>query len=175
MNYILVQNEQIIGRPRPLPVSWENISNFHVFDNQTLKQYGWYPYRFVETQKNENQYYDGSDFVIEETEVVEYQDTVGGKIIIRKRPGRTKYDDIVLKRGLSADSAIIDWHTKVLEGAVERTNGSIVIYDNAGTEVGRWNFEAGWPSKWSASDLDAGTDDVMIEELTISHEGLFKA
>ena len=73
MNYILVQNEQIIGRPRPLPVSWENISNFHVFDNQTLKQYGWYPYRFVETQKNENQYYDGSDFVIEETEVVEYQ------------------------------------------------------------------------------------------------------
>jgi phage tail-like protein len=50
-----------------------------------------------------------------------------------------------------------------------------VIYDNAGTEVGRWNFEAGWPSKWSASDLDAGTDDVMIEELTISHEGLFKA
>ena len=87
----------------------------------------------------------------------------------------TKYDDIVLKRGLSADSAIIDWHTKVLEGAVERTNGSIVIYDNAGTEVGRWNFEAGWPSKWSASDLDAGTDDVMIEELTISHEGLFKA
>jgi len=49
------------------------------------------------------------------TEVVEYQDTVGGKIIIRKRPGRTKYDDIVLKRGLSADSAIIDWHTKVLK------------------------------------------------------------
>ena len=39
------------------------------------------------------------------TEVVEYQDTVGGKIVIRKRPGRTKYDDIVLKRGLSADSA----------------------------------------------------------------------
>ena len=73
MNYILVQNGQIVGRPRPLPVSWENISNFNVFDNQTVKQYGWYPYRFVETQKNENQYYDGSDFVIEETEVVEYQ------------------------------------------------------------------------------------------------------
>ena len=73
MNYILVQNGQIVGRPRPLPVSWENISNFNVFDNQTVKQYGWYPYRFVEAQKNENQYYDGSDFVIEENEVVEYQ------------------------------------------------------------------------------------------------------
>jgi hypothetical protein len=73
MNYILVQNGKIVGRPRPLPVSWENISNFHVFDNQTVKQYGWYPYRFVESQKNENQYYDGSDIVIEENEVVEYQ------------------------------------------------------------------------------------------------------
>ena len=37
MNYILVQNGQIVGRPRPLPVSWENISNFNVFDNQTVK------------------------------------------------------------------------------------------------------------------------------------------
>ena len=109
------------------------------------------------------------------TEVVEYQDSVGGKIIIRKRPGRTKFDDIVLKRGLSADASLIDWHKKVLDGTVERTNGSIVIYDAAGTEVGRWNFENGWPSKWSASDLDAGSDDVMIEEMTITHEGLMKA
>ena len=73
MNYILVQNEQIVGRPRPLPNSWENISNFHVLDNQTVKSYGWYPYRFVEAEKNENQFYDGSDIVIEENEVVEYQ------------------------------------------------------------------------------------------------------
>lgn len=73
MNYILVQNGQIVGSPRPLPNSWENISNFHVLDSQTVKSYGWYPYRFVEAQKNENQYYDGSDFVIEENEVVEYQ------------------------------------------------------------------------------------------------------
>lgn len=109
------------------------------------------------------------------TEVVEYQDSVGGKIIVRKRPGRTKFDDIVLKRGLSGDATLTDWHKKVLDGTVERTNGSIVIYDTAGTEVGRWNFENGWPSKWSASDLDAGSDDVMIEEMTITHEGLIKA
>ena len=109
------------------------------------------------------------------TEVVEYQDASSGKPIIRKRPGRTKYEDIVLKRGLSASKAITDWHKKVLDGSVERQNGSIVIYDAAGTEVDRWNFENGWPSKWSASDLDAGSDDVMIEELTIAHELLARA
>lgn len=73
MKYILVENGQIVGRPTELPKSWNNISNFHVFDNQTLKQHGWYPYRFVTAQVGENQVYNGSDFVIEENEVVEYQ------------------------------------------------------------------------------------------------------
>jgi len=109
------------------------------------------------------------------TDVVEYQDSLMGKVIIRKRPGRTKYDDIVLKRGLSASRTLTDWHQKVLDGAVERANGSIVIYDSADTELERWNFERGWPSKWSASDLDAGSDSVVIEELTITHEYLERA
>jgi phage tail-like protein len=110
------------------------------------------------------------------TEVVEYQDTLAnGNPVIRKRPGRTKYEDIVLKRGLSADKAITDWHQKVVDGTVERANGSIVVYDSTGAEVDRWNFEAGWPSKWSGGDLSADTDDVMIEELTISHELLKRA
>ena len=111
-----------------------------------------------------------------DTAVVEYQDTLAtGRVVTRKRPGRTTFNDIVLKRGLSPNTELIEWHQKVVEGTVERSNGSIVIYDMAGAEVGRWNFESGWPSSWSASDLDAGSDDVMIEELTIAHEGLFKA
>ena len=110
------------------------------------------------------------------TEVVEYQDTLAnGNPVIRKRPGRTKYEDIVLKRGLSPSTTLTDWHQKVIDGAVERANGSIVIYDSTGAEVDRWNFEAGWPSKWSGGDLSADSDDVMIEELTISHELLSRA
>ena len=109
------------------------------------------------------------------TEVVEYQDVSSGSPIIRKRPGRTKYEDIVLKRGLSPSKTLTDWHQKVIDGAVERANGSIVIYDAADAEVDRWNFERGWPSKWSASDMSADADDVMIEELTISHELLSRA
>lgn len=108
-----------------------------------------------------------------ETEVVEFKDTtVTGKVIIRKRPGQTKYGDITLKRGMSADGKLLDWYKTVLDGAVERKDGSIVVYDSAGTEVDRWNFERGWPSKWSGSDLDASSDSVMIEEVTIAIEHL---
>ena len=111
-----------------------------------------------------------------ESEVVTFQDTLAdGKIITRKRPGRISFPDIVLKRGLSADNALVDWYQTVVNGAVERKSGSIVIYDQTSTEIGRWNFENAWISKWSASDLDAGTDDIMIEEITISHEYMERA
>jgi hypothetical protein len=73
MKYILVENDQIIGNPTDIPKVWKNISNFYLLDNETLKQHGWYPFRFVEAEINSNQFYDGSDFVIEENEVVEYQ------------------------------------------------------------------------------------------------------
>jgi len=111
-----------------------------------------------------------------ESEVVTFQDTLAdGKIITRKRPGRISFPDIVLKRGLSADNALVDWYQTVVNGAVERKSGSVVIYDQSSTEIGRWNFENAWISKWSASDLDAGSDDVMIEEITISHEYMERA
>lgn len=73
MKYVLVENENIVGNPTELPRNWANISNFYLFDNETLKQYGWYPFRFVESNINSNQFYDGSEIVIEENEVVEYQ------------------------------------------------------------------------------------------------------
>jgi phage tail-like protein len=111
-------------------------------------------------------------------QVVEHQ-TVSpdGRIHVLKRPGRVSYDDITLKRGLSDDKALTDWFQTILDGKVSdsRKNGSIVIYDYTGTETDRWNFEHAWPSKWMASDLDAGTDDIVIEEMTISHELLKRA
>ena len=110
-----------------------------------------------------------------EAEVVEYKDiTADGKAVTRKRPGSLKYTDIVLKRGLSANTALTDWVKSLTEGKVERKNGSIVIYDLAGARVDQWTFLNAWPSKWSASDLNAGTDDIVIEELTLAHEQLIR-
>lgn len=111
-----------------------------------------------------------------ESEVVTFQDTLAdGKVITRKRPGRISFPDIVLKRGLSADNALVEWYQTVVDGQVERKSGSVVIYDQTSTEIGRWNFENGWIAKWSASDLDAGSDDIMIEEVTIAHEYMERA
>ena len=111
-----------------------------------------------------------------ESEVVTFQDTLAdGKVITRKRPGRISFPDIVLKRGLSSDNSLVEWYQTVVDGQVERKSGSVGIYDQTSTEIGRWNFENGWIAKWSASDLDAGSYDIMIEEVTIAHEYMERA
>lgn len=89
-----------------------------------------------------------------------------------KRPGSTKYSEITLKRALSPDRKFWDWAKKIRDGNLDyRTNGAVVVYDmSSGTETGRWSFTNAWPSKWSASDLDVGSDDVMTEEVTLQIE-----
>jgi hypothetical protein len=75
MRYAFVEDGIVKQSNRPLPNVWANVSNFDLFDISTLKNYGWYPYRFVEAQKDVYDIVDGSYFSIEEDEVVEYQTT----------------------------------------------------------------------------------------------------
>jgi phage tail-like protein len=46
------------------------------------------------------------------------------------------------------------------------------MYGQDNSEIARWNFVNGWPSKVSGPSLSAKTNEIGIEELTIVHEGL---
>ena len=108
-----------------------------------------------------------------ETEVTEHL-VMGdkGQQIVKKVAGRLKWDDIVLKRGITSSMDIWDWRKLVEDGKLEesRKNGSIVMYDQEGEEVSRWNFERGWPSKVTGPQPKSDSNDIGIEELTIVHE-----
>ena len=109
-----------------------------------------------------------------EVEVVEKTDT-STDTRTRKRPGTTKYQDITLKRTLSADKKFWNWAKSIRDGTMEyRTNGAMVVSDMSGKELSRWTFTNIWPSKWSASDLDVGSDDLMVEEVTLAVEELVR-
>lgn len=121
----------------------------------------------------EGYFTDASGFGFE-MEVIEKTDTSqAGDTRTRKRPGTAKYQDITLKRTLSPDKKFWDWAKSIRDGKLDyRTNGSLFIYDMGGTLLSSWEFTNVWPSKWSASDLDVGTDDLMTEEVTLAVEGL---
>ena len=106
-----------------------------------------------------------------EVEVIEITDTKSGDTTTRKRPGTTSYSDLTLKRTLSADKSFWDWTKKIRDGKTDyRTNGAVVVFDMSGKEMARWTVTNDWPSKWSASDLDVGSDDLMEEDVTLQCE-----
>jgi phage tail-like protein len=107
-------------------------------------------------------------------DVIEHREG-GDNLTPRKLPGMTKHANIVLKWGLATDRQLYDWHIAAVDGDVQRKNGSIVLLDRRGQEVMRWNFFAAWPSKWDGPDLNAEGNDVAIQTLELTHEGVRQA
>src|SRR3712207_5535092 len=113
-----------------------------------------------------------------ETETIEYKEaTKDGQMIIRKVPGAMKWSDITLERRIDSSRSLWEWRKQVIDGDIDgaRRNGSIVAKDSKMAEVARWNFVAGWPSKWTGADFDAGANDIATEKVVITHEGLVRA
>lgn len=104
-----------------------------------------------------------------EVDVVDFtQVMVGGVTVTKKRPGAAKYSEVGIKRPLTADKSLWTWALGIRDGKKDyRADGAIVLYDISNKEVGRWSFVNAWPSKWSASDLDVGSDDPIMEDVTL--------
>ena len=127
------------------------------------------------------QFKEVSGISAEITTIEHRENKKGGLPVMKKLPGARKYGDLTLKRGKTNSKALWDWIKKVQEGDIDgaRKNGSIVLFDytkmGAGTEVGRFNFLNAWPSKVNVGSLQAGGSDILLEECTITHEGIAPA
>lgn len=116
-----------------------------------------------------------------EADVREYLEGGRNDGVVR-RVGRAKLSPIVLKRGMfvggddtAADTALWDWMTAMVAGVlpVPRYDGMVQVFSpNGQSEVARWVFDRGLPSKVTGPTLNARTGEIAIEELHIQHEGL---
>jgi len=106
-------------------------------------------------------------------EIVEYHEG-GENTFTHKFLGRAMQTEIVLERGFVGSDSLFKWLSDSIElnEAVERKSGSIVLLGDEGNEVKRWNFQRAWPVKWKVPQLDSKKNEVMIESLTIAHEGI---
>ncbi len=107
-----------------------------------------------------------------ETAVVEYREGGDKRNSARKLPGLTKFSNITLKRGITADRTLWNWRKAVIDGAIDRRNGAIILLDEQHQPVLRWRFSNGWPAKWEGPVLNAQASEVAIETIEIAHEGL---
>ncbi|MCK6520474.1 phage tail protein [Myxococcota bacterium] len=109
-----------------------------------------------------------------ETEVIEFKQ--GNDMVVRKKPGRTTYANIVLERGYTATDDLWQWRKNIEQGKIDRRAGSVIILDQDGeTEIGRYNFYEGWPCKWYVPDMDADSSAMAIEKVEIAVELIERA
>lgn len=104
-----------------------------------------------------------------ETEVISFKQ--GNDSVVRKKPGRTTYANIVLERGFTATDDLWQWRKNIEDGKIDRRSGSVIILDQDGqTEVARYNFYEGWPCKWNVPDMNSDTSAMAIEKIEIAVE-----
>lgn len=99
----------------------------------------------------------------------------GGAISPMKLPGLAKYGNITLRRGVTDDRELYDWHLAALNGDIRRRSGSIIVLDRRGQEKARWHFYDAWPQRWEGPALNAEGTDVAIEALELAVERLERA
>jgi len=89
---------------------------------------------------------------------------------------QVSYPVIVLERGLALDN-LWKWALDVADGIVESKRKTVLIrlQNEAGENVWAWQVERALPVKWSVSDLDAQSSQVVMESLELAHHGLRKA
>jgi phage tail-like protein len=114
----------------------------------------------------------GSEHEVIEHKIVDEK----GHEHIQKIPGRIKWDNITLKRGITDNMDIWEWRDQVVQGKVDeaRHNGSVIMFDQGLNEVARWNFENAWPVKVSGPQVKSDSNEFGIEEVVLAHEGLYR-
>ena len=91
---------------------------------------------------------------------------------IMKIPGRLRWHDVTLTRGLTADTKLWSWRQEVVVGKIAgaRQKCTITMMGQDGKPVAVWELANAWPVNLTIGTT--GDSDVVTEEVVIAHEGV---
>jgi phage tail-like protein len=115
------------------------------------------------------------------TEIVEHREG-GDPSTSRKSPGRTKYDPVMLERGVTHDKEFEQWANKVwnhgsglgAEVSLKDFRKDIIleIYNEAGQLAIAYKIYRCWVSEFTAMPgLDANANAIAIQSIQLQNEG----
>ncbi len=103
-----------------------------------------------------------------EVEVVEYLENIFD--YTHKMPGRETVGEITFERGMYADTTLIDAYTSIFKSSAKRRDVTINVCDRYNQIRRTFKLAECWFSGYEVADLDAETNDVVIETLTMQFE-----
>ena len=108
-----------------------------------------------------------------EVETMDYAEG-GNNEFVHRLPVRLKYQNIVLKRGITHQRALLDWFNSTRAQGVEAKRGAVTVtlMGPGGEEVQTWSFREAYPVKWVGPTLNAASNQIASETLEIAHAGM---
>ncbi len=100
--------------------------------------------------------------------VVEYDE--GGYSHTHKLTGKEQGGEVTLEKGMFANADLEEIYKRSLNRPDYRTTVIIEQLDKFGKVARSWTLAEAWVSKWEGSELDATSEDVAIESITIQFE-----
>jgi phage tail-like protein len=122
----------------------------------------------ISKNKNDVRFQTVSGLTVE-YDMEEYKEG-GENRFTHKLPVRTKYADMVLKRGMLTDSKVIEWFLDAFRNReFEPTNMNVILMNEKSEPLRTWKVAHAIPKKWTVSDLNANENALVIETLELSY------
>ena len=87
-----------------------------------------------------------------------------------KLPVRTKYADLVLKRGMLKDSSVVRWCLAAFrDREFKPSDISIILMNEQGDPLRTWNVAHAIPKKWLVSDFNANESSIVVETMELTY------
>lgn len=87
-----------------------------------------------------------------------------------KLPVRTKYADLVLKRGMLTDSKVLSWFLDAFRDRnFKPADVNVILMNEKSEPLRTWKVAHAIPKKWLVSDLNANESAVVIETLELTY------
>ena len=95
----------------------------------------------------------------------------GENRFIQKFPTRTKYPELILKRGLLVNSEIVTWIRQCIEDFnIQPKSIDVKLLNEKHEPLMTWHVVNAYPTKWAVSDLNATNNAVVIESLQFFYQ-----
>jgi phage tail-like protein len=101
----------------------------------------------------------------------------------RRFPRYGRFPNLVLRRGVTTDTSLWDWwgdviarsYTLAAKGVPTPRRNGVILLDGPNHSVGAaWFFSNALPERLSGPALSARSNEIAIETLELSHEGLVR-
>jgi len=123
----------------------------------------------------------------EQTEIVEYREGTD-RSTPRKLFGQTTFDNVVCENGLTNDVRLLTWRRDIFDPTKGQNLGAegaglggagglrrlvtITLGDYHERGTWEWVLRDAWPATWEVSDLAGDGNDVVMQKLEFTHEGM---